>query len=451
MTAITMSDITTAPPSPVPAPPSSVQAPSSSASPPSAPAPGPPADAPPPPLRLPLRGRADEMARALAALEFGARGGCALVAVEGPPGSGKSRFLDECVSAAERLGFVTGHRCPVFGPAAPAVADATDRPRLIVLDDADFLGEEASDTLLARRHAQYGSRAVVWLVARRCGTGARSLDALVAGSSGHTERITLDVLRPAAAHQVAADVLGVPPSAPLARVLNGAGGHPKLLVELLWGMREEHTVQVGAHEAHLVEERIPQRLRTLLRDMLQDYPDQCRHLLRVAAVLGRESTVDDLLPILHMPPSALLLVLDRASTTGALAVGSTRISFPNELLWRLIADSVPVTLRQALRRQVAAARPPCPPEARPAPPAPEPAGPPDLNGQEHELVRLVAEGLTNKQIARRLAISPHTVNYHLKKLFRKAGVNSRIALLREIAEGHPGLPGHPGDTPGTPR
>ncbi|MEV8153510.1 helix-turn-helix transcriptional regulator, partial [Streptomyces fradiae] len=65
--------------------------------------------------------------------------------------------------------------------------------------------------------------------------------------------------------------------------------------------------------------------------------------------------------------------------------------------------------------------------ARPA----VPAGLAVLNGQEHRIVQMVAEGLTNKQIARRLEISPHTVNYHLKKLFRKVGVNSRIALLRE--------------------
>ncbi|MFI2227773.1 helix-turn-helix transcriptional regulator [Streptomyces fradiae] len=470
---------------------------------PAAPPPIPPARPLPSTLRPPLRGREDEAARALRALRFGADGGCALVAVEGPPGSGKTRFLDECVTMAERLGFVTGHRLPLPGPAGPAGTGAADPPRLIVLDDAHFLGEEASDALLAQRHAQYGSRAVVWLVARRCGAGSRSLDALVASSIGHTERIALDPLPAPAVLQVAADILGVPPDAPLARVLHGAGGHPRLLVELVEGMREEHMIRVGEREARLVEARIPERLRTLLRSMLLEYPDECRQLLRVAAVLGRESTVDDLLPLLHMSPSALLLVLDRTVTTGVLAVGSTRVRFPNELLWRLIVDSVPATLRHALRRQVAAARPPGghrdrPPAGAPArpragyPTGPAPAGPAAdaalrpgiqvpaqadspvrahlraraddtraraddpraraegpqahahvparpavpaglavLNGQEHRIVQMVAEGLTNKQIARRLEISPHTVNYHLKKLFRKVGVNSRIALLRE--------------------
>ncbi|GGZ38416.1 hypothetical protein GCM10010387_35670 [Streptomyces inusitatus] len=383
------------------------------------------------PLRLPLRGRENELARVLRALEFGVGGGCALVVVEGPPGSGKTRFLDECVTAAERLGYVIRHQFPLSGPPGESGTtgdEAADRPRLIVIDDAHFLGERASDALLARRDAQRGSK-VVWLVARRRGTGSRSIDALLAGSIGHTERITLDALRAPASLQVAVDILGVPPAPPLARVLNRAGGHPKLLVELVEGMREERTIRVGVHEAELVEERIPQRLRVLLQTMLQEYPDQCRQLLRVAAVLGRESTVDALLPILHMSPSTLLLILDRTFTTGVLTVDNARVGFTNELLWRLVVDSVPATLRQALRRQVAAAARPEPlPGARPA----APAGPPDLNGQEYEIVRLVAEGLTNQQIGRRLEISPHTVNYHLKKLFRKVGVNSRIALLREI-------------------
>ncbi|MGV9314521.1 helix-turn-helix transcriptional regulator [Streptomyces sp. NPDC003691] len=389
--------------------------------------------------RRPLRGRADEYARVLRALEHGLRGGCALVAVEGAPGAGKSRFLAECTTAAERLGFTRGHRFPLSVPSGPGETGPDGGPRLIVIDDAHFPGEEAGDPLLAHRHTRYGG-GVVWLVARRSGAGSGSPDALLAGSIGPTERIVLGPLRGAAALQVARDVLGVPPSPALARVLNRACGHPRLLVELLEGMREEGTLRVGAREAELVEERIPQRLRVLLQTVLQDYPDQCRQMLRVAAVLGRESQVDVLLSILHVSPSTLLLILDRAVATGALTVGNTRVGFPNELLWRLIADSVPATLREALRRQMAAVGPvPAQPSAQPSvagtgPEGPAAGGPPDLNGQEYEIVRMIGEGLTNKQIARRLEISPHTVNYHLKKLFRKAGVNSRIALLREVRQ-----------------
>ncbi|MFD8946472.1 ATP-binding protein, partial [Streptomyces californicus] len=112
----------------------------------------------PDPPHLPLRGREEELARARRALEFGAEGGCVLVTVEGPPGCGRTRFLDECASLARRLGYVTGSR-DGFGPA--------DRPRLIVLDDPHLFAHEPGEVPLLRRYAPYGDRALVQLVARR--------------------------------------------------------------------------------------------------------------------------------------------------------------------------------------------------------------------------------------------------------------------------------------------
>jgi DNA-binding NarL/FixJ family response regulator len=45
---------------------------------------------------------------------------------------------------------------------------------------------------------------------------------------------------------------------------------------------------------------------------------------------------------------------------------------------------------------------------------------------------LVAEGLSNKQIADQLFISRHTVESHLKQTFVKLGVRSRVDLTRVI-------------------
>jgi DNA-binding NarL/FixJ family response regulator len=42
--------------------------------------------------------------------------------------------------------------------------------------------------------------------------------------------------------------------------------------------------------------------------------------------------------------------------------------------------------------------------------------------------RLAAERLTNGAVARRLYISPHTVNTHLRHVFAKLGVPNRVAL-----------------------
>lgn len=51
----------------------------------------------------------------------------------------------------------------------------------------------------------------------------------------------------------------------------------------------------------------------------------------------------------------------------------------------------------------------------------------DLTCRELEVLRLVAAGLTNQQIARRLAISASTVSTHLERIHRKLDVTSRVA------------------------
>jgi ATP/maltotriose-dependent transcriptional regulator MalT len=141
-----------------------------------------------------------------------------------------------------------------------------------------------------------------------------------------------------------------------------------------------------------------------------------------------------------------------------------------ETLYKTIATSLPPVERTAYERLMAAARaqlgeetfatawaqgrtmtpeqalaalePVATPEEMPKVPSsippvtPTPSYPAGLTAREVEVLRLVAQGLSNAQIAERLIISPYTVNAHMRSIYSKLEVNSRIAVMQFASRHH---------------
>lgn len=120
----------------------------------------------------------------------------------------------------------------------------------------------------------------------------------------------------------------------------------------------------------------------------------------------------------------------------ARAQARARAQLGDKAFAQALAQGRAMTAQQAL-----ACLPASPPKAphlstpsyptAPTRPAPSPAG---LTTREVEVLRLVAQGLTDAQVALRLVISHRTVTTHLSSIYNKLGINSRAAAARFAAE-----------------
>jgi DNA-binding CsgD family transcriptional regulator len=57
-----------------------------------------------------------------------------------------------------------------------------------------------------------------------------------------------------------------------------------------------------------------------------------------------------------------------------------------------------------------------------------------LTDTERRVADLVAEGLTNREIGQRMFLSRHTIDFHLRHIYQKLHINSRVQLARLVIE-----------------
>jgi len=173
---------------------------------------------------------------------------------------------------------------------------------------------------------------------------------------------------------------------------------------------------------------VPSRLRVAI--VASD--SQARSRLAVLVARSGHELVE-----LAASPDAILTddFINSSPPVPAVAIGAVE----GDIAGRLPADPTARQIDAALRAVVAGltVRGPNPQERGFGPLAED--GWPVLTPREIEVLAALRDGLSNKAAARRLAISPHTVKFHIESLFKKLGATSRAeavvkGLKRQIVE-----------------
>jgi predicted ATPase/class 3 adenylate cyclase/DNA-binding CsgD family transcriptional regulator len=120
------------------------------------------------------------------------------------------------------------------------------------------------------------------------------------------------------------------------------------------------------------------------------------------------------------------------------SVAAARAQLGEQAFAAAWAEGRKMTLEQALAAKGPVAMlTAAPAEPSSVPHAPKaPTNPDGLTTREVEVLHLVAQGLTNAQIATELVVSPHTVHAHVRSIHSKLGLSSRSAVTRYAFEHH---------------
>jgi len=173
---------------------------------------------------------------------------------------------------------------------------------------------------------------------------------------------------------------------------------------------------------------VPSRLRVAV--VASDATTRCR-LAALVARSGHEVVEATAAPDAILTDGAI----DSSAPAPAVAIGSVERDFAGWLPPDATAEQIEVALR-AVAAGLTVRGPS--PRNRTFAPLVEEAWP-VLTPREIEVLAALRDGLSNKEAARRLGISPHTVKFHIESLFKKLGAASRAeavvkGLQRQIVE-----------------
>lgn len=247
-----------------------------------------------------------------------------------------------------------------------------------------------------------------------------------ADTPAEVQRMVLGPLGRADVRRLVEARLGTVAGERLLDLVRVAAGRPGAVLELVADLREEGLLRGG----EVIAVRLPERTRARLAHRLAGLSPAARHLVQVATALRSPFPPARLSALLGDGVARLVPHIEEALDSGLLVPAGEGFGFSHDLVRAVAEASMPHAVAAALRHEHRPGRPRATAAAHPAArQAPRTADWSLLSERELEIAELVGQALTNRQIATRLGRSPHTVNYHLRQIFRKLGLASRVELV----------------------
>ncbi|WP_148088983.1 LuxR C-terminal-related transcriptional regulator [Saccharothrix texasensis] len=216
-------------------------------------------------------------------------------------------------------------------------------PLLIVVDQAH---EDPAALLgLAAGLGVEAGQPVVSVLVALCGDAVEVREAL--GRYG--EVLPLGPLDDDAVERMVTDLVDAAPHPELASLTAGAGGNPRLVAELVAGLKEEGRLDVRDGVARPLGGWLPRRVGAVVRGQVDAMSAKATQVLRVAAVIGRSFLLRDVAALMDETTGALLLAVDEVLASGLVVCVDERLEFGSDLVWRAVVDSMPGSVRHALR------------------------------------------------------------------------------------------------------
>jgi DNA-binding CsgD family transcriptional regulator len=345
--------------------------------------------------RTPLRGRDEEVATIRRRLDEVRSGTGSVIVIEGSPGLGKTRLVDECASLATAMSFSVGLGSAEPGRAVdelhslfdalfeghPPLADrrtlndfhaspeflfwllqdiqaiieeaALTSPLLICLDDLHWAGATCA-VAMEQLPVRLASSPVAWVMTFRPNQGLHQMQQtktrlLEAGGAS----IHLSPLKREAVAQVANDVLGAEADDELLHKAERVQGNPFYLVEFFRGLQDDRMVSLKSGRATLIADRVPHRLSVSMRRRLAAMSPTSERVATAACGLGRRFTLHELAAMTDISIPGLIVPVNDLLQADIFADEDSYLTFRHDLVREAVRGSMAASVRRALDRQAA--------------------------------------------------------------------------------------------------